>query len=254
MKFNLLSGLTCLYLVLFGMGMNNVLSQGNNETIRHIIYSNRLLKRSSIYLDKYDGFQANHSVIISKLYPNYGEYYWIDINLIDSIVLTGYEIYEYKIREKCHSRNDHYLNQFNASDLELNFSDSVFRECSCCMASGNAYDDHIPKIDDCEQTAGIIAVDYPNNSNTPRVYFLSGKCVFLDQFETVFFEKNEPTKENIETILTLKFWNTTIYQSESNFLYLKRKSKKRFDLQLIENNKPIKLKLVGRRKFKLVSK
>lgn len=57
-----------------------------------------------------------------------------------------------------------------------------------------------------------------NKENNNRIYFISGSCIFLDDFETVFFEKYG----FVELMIRLKFWRYNVKEFDSRIEELKK--------------------------------
>ncbi len=57
-----------------------------------------------------------------------------------------------------------------------------------------------------------------NKENNNRIYFISGSCIFLDDFETVFFEKYG----FVELMIRLKFWLYNVKKFDSRIEELKK--------------------------------
>lgn len=226
-------------------------SQSNEEKIKHIIYSNRLLKRSSMYLNLFNEMKGEQSGIFPNLYPKYGEYYWIDLIRLDTITLNGFDVYEYRVREKCNSELDEEWNKLHYDNPDLYFVDGVYKPCICCSSTGNAFEDHIPYLEGCGRTSGIIVVDYPNNEYSPRVYFLSGKCMYVEAFEVTFFKTHELNFENIKKILQLKFWESNSYKSGTRLLKIVPLRRNKFRIYLKESQQKIIMKVRRNNFFKI---
>lgn len=61
-----------------------------------------------------------------------------------------------------------------------------------------------------------------NKENNNRIYFISGSCIFLDDFETVFFEKYGITDSTVELMIRLKFWRYNVKEFDSRIEELKK--------------------------------
>lgn len=57
-----------------------------------------------------------------------------------------------------------------------------------------------------------------NKENNNRIYFISGSSIFLDDFETVFFEKYG----FVELMIRLKFWLYNVKKFDSRIEELKK--------------------------------
>lgn len=216
-------------LILNCIALNQVYAQLDKDYIEHVIYSQRLLFRTNLYLNKVNLNNDRKSNEYAKIFPEYGEYYWIGLNKIDTIKINGFVTYEYIVFERCYSKSDSIANAIQKSDPELHFSDGVFKECQCCNLTGNPFKDRIIGVgDDCINTKGIILVDTSNCVKTPLVYFLSGNCVFIDNIEKKYFNFNELNEDNINLILTLKLWNSNIYKSGSRIKRIEKLRKRKY--------------------------
>lgn len=233
--------------------LNTVYAQLNEEYIKHVIYSQRLMFRGHFFLKNMDVKNENLRNEYVKIYPEYGEYYWISLHKIDTIKLEGFLTYEYRISERCYSQSDSTANEIQKSDPELHFSDGIFKKCQCCNLTGNVFKDRVIGLEnDCINTKGIILVDTLYSVKTPLVYFVSGNCVFIDEIEKTYFKNNDYNVQNISTLLKLKYWNSDIYKVGSKIENIEKLRKRKYRIYFYSSSGPSTLRI--KRSFSLVLK
>ncbi|GAA0876028.1 hypothetical protein GCM10009118_24380 [Wandonia haliotis] len=219
--------------------MNQCWSQNSSiltefDEFYHKVYVNRQLWKSQHYLSIYgDRFIELDSNLYHKIYPNNDEYETIVFKKIDSISsLYDFDFYEFYFKERCSSINDKEFNH-EMKQLHEDFDKTEdYIPCTCCLRlGGTTSSGKHPKIPDCEYKLGLIgfAKDY---TNTTRIYFISGSCIFLDDFETVFFDKYGITDSTVEFMIKLLFWRTNLYESDDRIIELKKIRSKKWKLLL----------------------
>jgi hypothetical protein len=227
-------------------------TQTNTEFIKHVVYSQRMLYRTSVFLDE---FSSNNEILnrnYFKLFPEYGEFYWVTLNKIDSINIPKHLVYEYIISSRCHSKNDSITNQILKSNPELHFVDGKYVPCKCCNLTGDNFKERIIGINnDCINNKGIIIVD-TSDYYYPNVYFISGECVFKDKFEKYYFEKTELNEQDITSLLKLKLWETSIHKKGTKLVKIEKIRNNKYRLFLHETKNTWKLKIKRNKSFKLL--
>lgn len=96
---------------------------------------------------------------------------------------------------------------------------------------GTINDGQHPKVSNCEYEIGLIAIE-KDYANSNRIYFISGSCVFLDDFETVLFEKYGITDSIVQLIIQLKFWRNNLDEIGSKIIEMKKVSSKKWKFLL----------------------
>lgn len=228
-------------------------TQNVEDKIKHIVHSNRLLYRSSDYLKNAKVHLEFRSNFYQKIYPRYGEYFQIYLVKLDSMKIGAFDMYEYSILERCYSSRDSSTNSFLKSDTKLHFMDGDFKLCRCCNTTGDGFSESIPGLSDCKNTKGIISVHYPYNTNDPVVYFISGNCVILDQFEKLLFANQLINDKSLESFFQLKFWNSDIRKQGSRMSKLIRIRKNKFRILLKDSEKSLIIRLKRDKSFENIN-
>lgn len=228
------------------------LSQDVESKIKHIVYSNRLLFRSSDYIKNAKLDSESKSNFYQKIFPRYGEYFNINLVKLDSMKIGNYEMYEYSIFERCYSSGDSNANAIMKSDPELHFADGQFKPCHCCNVTGDGFSESIPGLSDCTNTKGIIAVHYPYSTNAPIVYFVSGNCVILDPFEKILYANQLLNERNLALLFQLKFWNSDTRKLGSRMSKFTQLRKNKYRIFFNDTEQCVIVKLKRDKTFQLI--